>query len=350
MKTYHFNIQEAINSVSRSYYTAQYRDQQLLAGIVSELSGHGLISNQRSLENMLTTSTNSVAMIDSSYNKNNDAAEDMWLSIRKYRFSIIEYIQQMNLLHRTSMICNKLRQTLASRIRMLFVVTMQLFSHERIRMWSESGEFLKSRCDNIIQWNAKLAETLKISMRVKENASPDQLDSLASSTDEGEGYDLMLPFKVIITDWCVGALVGDDTIVSELEKVLDSTDSMSPLTNSPSTGDATTPPASLIATSALPTGSNLVSLQSIMQMVSSEDAQQILDESKSMQAKQDAISSMVAVKVMATTDGVMHIFVVDNGTKRDVNPFKSILFKVLLLTCLYLPSWDDELIYHVIFL
>jgi hypothetical protein len=308
LKPYHNKIVATISNLTKAYHTAVYRGQRKLADIVSELSGQGLISEVLSMEYMInsTVSTDRDKILN--FNRNEDAMEDMWLCIRLYRYAVIDYIQQIRILQKTSMMCNQLKKALASRIRMLFVVTMQLFSHERVRVWHDSSEYLNNMCENMVSWNSKLSEHMKISQKIKEESKTilqGFINKGSSTSADSEALS-----TVSTTD---------------VENAIDKMESMTipGLQRGKSNND-----------SDLPNGNDLIIMQSIMQLISIEDAIRFRDinNSTSRETTQDIMSNIHSVKVMATTDGILHIFKLESksNVKQDNTPYKSLLLKVYL--------------------
>lgn len=210
---------------------------------------------------------------------------DMWLSIRAYKSSVIELSHNLQLLHiRESKLCEQ-KRNITQRLRLLFVATMQLFVHERSRIFMDSAEYLERR---------KQVELMKQKRGQSAKAKVSE-----ESVNESEVENTYVPVKSV-----------------------------------PAPNDS--------SALALPNGSGQILMQSIMQITTLENARSYGKDKTERRgsflggmlgaSSESGPTDLMSAKVVATTDGILHIFLMEgshaSSSQVSDKPYKSLVLEV----------------------
>mmetsp|Transcript_8422 Transcript_8422/g.12541 ORF Transcript_8422/g.12541 Transcript_8422/m.12541 type:complete len:796 (+) Transcript_8422:25-2412(+) len=194
-----------------------------------------------------------------------ESASDVWLCIRTYRQAVVDLSQGTSTLRSNRATFRDRREALQQRVRLVLVGTMQLFAHERARVMGEAAEVLLKQRSTVVDWNA-------------------------SNMKQAVAY--------------------------------------SPTGDTETSGQEVKPEIAPIGAS-LPSGNDQILLQAMMQYTTLEKASKMLsytaEKRPSDPEELSLCCDLVSVKVVATADGVMHVFNVDGKkSSSDTPPIRSV--------------------------
>lgn len=332
MKPLEQKVTDAVVSIKYAYHGAVLRSQAIINDINLRISGSRHV---RSITHSLDEANLVRKGIDS--NDMTVEMEDMWICNRFYRQAVVELSHYLQT-YRTK--CHKFteeKNLVGQKIKVLFVATMQLYCHERSRIFMESVDYLKKVKTNMMDWNTQSDLS---TMRLMSGRSPEKRAQKATFAEEDEDPDSH------DTDRSYQAIDAINTTLDVLEQTSNAVDILSSL-------KLETPLASL------PNCSEQILLQSIMQYTSLEMANKIVSYMKddhkkggssrlpsllddpsgngnsSKNEQQQYVPSLddfTSVKVIVTADGILHLFPLEEKKSTrsgDFNrPFRSIKIEV----------------------
>jgi hypothetical protein len=355
MKPLEQKISDAVNGIKYAYRGAVLRSQAIINDINLRISGSRHIRSISGAQQQSAADSEEMASVRKGMESNEMNAvemEDMWLCNRYYRQAVVELSHYLQA-YRTK--CHKFteeKNLLGQKIKVLFVATMQLYCHERSRIFLESVDYLKKVKTNMMEWNTQTDLSQHHVMVPRGQGKGGETSDALSSTKgslEGDGD---------------GAGGGGGTKEEEDQKSTDRTiDAINTTLDAlEQTSNAVTLLSSLkleTPLASLPNCSEQILIQSIMQYTPLDMANKILSYMKDDQKKgsgrrpsllDDAssatassgdrgeayvptLSDFISVKVVATADGILHLFPLEekksSARSGDFNkPFKSLKIEV----------------------
>lgn len=355
MKPLEQKVSDAVNGIKYAYHGAVLRSQAIINDINLRISGSRHIRSISGAQQQSVADSEEMASVRrgmESNDSNSVEMEDMWLCNRYYRQAVVELSHYLQA-YRTK--CHKFteeKNLLGQKIKVLFVATMQLYCHERSRIFLESVDYLKKVKNNMMEWNTQTDLAQHHVTNPKEKA-----DALSSTKLSHEGDGVVIKEEdQKSTDRTIDAI---NTTLDALEQTSNAVTLLSSL-------KLETPLASL------PNCSEQILIQSIMQYTPLDMANKILSYMKDDQKKGSGrrpslldessssstsppgdkdtyvptLSDFVSVKVVATADGILHLFPLEekksSSRSGDFNkPFKSLKIEVSSLSYLSLADQTD---------
>lgn len=333
MKPLEQKVTDAVIAIKYAYHGAVLRSQAIINDINLRISGSRHV---RSITHGDDDDEANLVRKGMESNEMTIEMEDMWICNRYYRQAVVELSHYLQT-YRTK--CHQFteeKNILGQKIKVLFVATMQLYCHERGRIFMESVDYLKKVKTNMMEWNTQsdLSTMRLMSGKQPEKASP--------TGGESEGLEEINDLTAAATssDRSYQAIDAINTTLDVLEQSSNAMDILSSL-------KLETPLASL------PNCSEQILLQSIMQYTTLDTANKILssmkdDQKKGMNRRPSllddsqgqsqelpylpSLEDFTSVKVIVTADGILHLFPLEekkSSRSGDFNkPFRSIKLEV----------------------
>jgi hypothetical protein len=361
MKPLEQRISETVRAIKFAYHCAVLRSQAISSDINLRISGsHHL----RSITHLPDPADDSFFNRKGSTDSTSDSAtattfspdhEDMWLCTRYYRQAVVELSHHLQAHRHKVSHFNEEKNILSNKIKLLFVATMQLYCHERSRIFLESVDYLKKVKGKMMDWNSETDLRLK---SPPSNRSHKHSLSVGDREGGGEGGDGSSAVTGNDRPTSIETIDAINTTLDVLEQTSNAVDILASL-------KLETPLASL------PNCSEQILIQSIMQYTSLDTANKILSSMKEDQKKGGGGSSgrrasllddppsssgggggggqsdgqqhvpsfadFISVKVIATADGLLHLFPLEEKKSASRSgdfskPFRSLKIEVPLFS------------------
>jgi hypothetical protein len=331
MKPLEQKISEAVRAIKFAYHGAVLRSQAISSDINLRISGSRHLRSISHSEADRSSDEYLFVRKGSEANEANVELDDMWLCNRFYRQAVVELSHHLQSYRLQCQRLTEEKNSLGNKIKLLFVATMQLYCHERSRIFLESVDYLKKVRGNMMTWNTETDMSL--------SQTQSRMRPPASSV-AGSGVDRVASTSIETID-------AINTTLDVLEQTSNAVDILASL-------KLETPLASL------PNCSEQILLQSIMQFTTLETANKILssmkddqkkgtgrrpslldDPSQTLSSSADqqqhvpSFADFISVKVIATADGLLHLFPLEEkkSTSRSGDfskPFRSLKIEVSL--------------------
>jgi hypothetical protein len=281
MKPIQARVAAAVADLKTSYSVSSRKLQALMTDMERDISGGTRLpvlgdnsEDKAGDEQSLATASHAIC------------GSDMWLSIRAYKSAVIELSHNIQLLHIRESKLREQKRTVTQRLKLLFVATTQLFVHERSRIFTDSAEYLENKKREVMQ--LKLSQSAKAPpVEAVSDTNGEQASSVSGKT---------------------AAATQDNSA------------------------------------SALPNGSGQILMQSIMQITTLENARSYGKEKSDRRGSflggmlgavsESVPTDLISAKVVATTDGLLHIFLMEGAQQSSSQladkPYRSLILEVKL--------------------